>query len=52
MKDERNYHIFYCMLAGMNAEEKKQLEIKDATDYFYLIQVYSHRDEASQWHRK
>ena len=39
MKDEQNYHIFYCMLAGMSAEEKQQLELRDATDYFYLIQV-------------
>ena len=39
MADERNYHIFYCMLAGMSAEEKKQLDVKEATDFFYLIQV-------------
>ncbi len=42
MNDERNYHIFYCMLAGLSAEEKKQLDVKDATDYFYLIQVRSY----------
>ena len=39
MHDERNYHIFYCMLAGLSPQEKQQLEVKDATDYFYLIQV-------------
>jgi myosin-7 len=39
MQDERNYHVFYCMLAGLNAEEKKSLELKTAADYFYLIQV-------------
>ena len=39
MKDERNYHIFYCMLAGLSAEEKSRLELKTANDYFYLIQV-------------
>ena len=39
MKDERNYHIFYCMLAGMTSEEKKQLDVKDPTEYYYLIQV-------------
>ncbi|ELT99384.1 hypothetical protein CAPTEDRAFT_226057 [Capitella teleta] len=38
MPDERNYHVFYCMLAGLNAEEKKSLEIQTAQDYFYLIQ--------------
>ena len=40
MQDERNYHIFYCMLSGLNAEEKKSLELKKAEDYFYLIQVW------------
>ena len=43
MKDERNYHIFYCMLAGMTAEDKRKLDLKNATDYFYLIQVRCNR---------
>ena len=43
MTDERNYHIFYCMLAGMTGEEKKQLDVKDATEYYYLIQVSAYR---------
>ncbi|XP_070399828.1 myosin VIIAa [Nothobranchius furzeri] len=34
--DERNYHIFYCMLKGMTAEEKKKLALSKATDYTYL----------------
>ncbi|XP_077987827.1 myosin-VIIa-like [Glandiceps talaboti] len=34
--DERNYHIFYCMLAGLAADEKKLLELKDASSYYYL----------------
>ncbi|XP_054868503.1 myosin VIIAa isoform X2 [Amphiprion ocellaris] len=34
--DERNYHIFYCMLKGMTVEEKKKLELSKATDYTYL----------------
>ncbi|XP_037533824.1 myosin VIIAa [Nematolebias whitei] len=37
--DERNYHIFYCMLKGMTAEEKKKLELSKATDYTYLTIV-------------
>ena len=37
--DERNYHIFYCMLSGMTAEDKAKLELHDATYYQYLIQV-------------
>ncbi|XP_061733635.1 unconventional myosin-VIIa-like isoform X1 [Nerophis ophidion] len=34
--DERNYHIFYCMLKGMTADEKKKLGLTKATDYTYL----------------
>ncbi|KAM9319057.1 unconventional myosin-VIIa-like [Pholidichthys leucotaenia] len=34
--DERNYHIFYCMLKGMSPEEKKKLSLSKATDYNYL----------------
>ena len=36
--EERNYHVFYCMLAGLNSDEKKQLELQDASKYYYLIQ--------------
>lgn len=35
-KGERNYHIFYSMLAGLNKEEKKLLELEDASKYYYL----------------
>ncbi|XP_031734563.1 myosin VIIAa isoform X1 [Anarrhichthys ocellatus] len=34
--DERNYHVFYCMLRGMTAEEKRKLGLSKATDYTYL----------------
>lgn len=39
--DERNYHIFYCMLKGMTADEKKKLGLSKATDYTYLT-IVSH----------
>lgn len=38
-RDERNYHIFYCMLKGMTADEKKRLGLSKATDYTYLTIV-------------
>ncbi|VDL70133.1 unnamed protein product [Nippostrongylus brasiliensis] len=35
---ERNYHIFYCLLAGLSAEERRHLELTKASDFFYLTQ--------------
>ncbi|KAM4628290.1 unconventional myosin-VIIa-like [Polymixia lowei] len=35
-RDERNYHIFYCMLKGMTPDQKKKLSLGKATDYTYL----------------
>ncbi|XP_035276926.1 unconventional myosin-VIIb-like [Anguilla anguilla] len=34
--EERNYHIFYCMLLGMPAEQKKTLSLRGAEEYNYL----------------
>ncbi|KAM9614023.1 unconventional myosin-VIIb [Morphnus guianensis] len=34
--EERNYHIFYCMLMGMNTEQKKMLNLGTASEYAYL----------------
>ncbi|KAG9341588.1 hypothetical protein JZ751_019103 [Albula glossodonta] len=34
--EERNYHIFYCMLLGMTAEQKKILSLGNASEYNYL----------------
>lgn len=39
--DERNYHIFYCMLNGMTADEKKKLWLSRPSDYTYLTIVSS-----------
>ncbi|XP_040475245.1 unconventional myosin-VIIb isoform X2 [Ursus maritimus] len=34
--EERNYHIFYCMLMGMTAEEKQLLNLGTPSEYHYL----------------
>ncbi|XP_054829436.1 unconventional myosin-VIIa isoform X2 [Eublepharis macularius] len=34
--DERNYHVFYCMLKGMTPEQKRLLGLGKAADYNYL----------------
>ena len=39
--DERNYHVFYEMLAGMQEERKKKYGLQMAHKYFYLNQVKS-----------
>ena len=39
--NERNYHIFYCMLQGLSKEHKEKLHLKDASHYKYLTGVRS-----------
>uniref|UniRef100_A0A6I8P3Z2 Myosin VIIA n=1 Tax=Ornithorhynchus anatinus TaxID=9258 RepID=A0A6I8P3Z2_ORNAN len=34
--DERNYHVFYCLLQGVTAEQRKKLGLGKASDYNYL----------------
>lgn len=36
---ERNYHIFYCMLSGMQSEQKKILSLGNASQFKYLTEV-------------
>uniref|UniRef100_A0A8B9TJP6 Myosin IXB n=1 Tax=Anas platyrhynchos TaxID=8839 RepID=A0A8B9TJP6_ANAPL len=37
-KGERNYHVFYYLLLGVNEEERKEFHLKQPEDYFYLNQ--------------
>uniref|UniRef100_W5MCF5 Myosin XVA n=1 Tax=Lepisosteus oculatus TaxID=7918 RepID=W5MCF5_LEPOC len=37
-KNERNYHIFYEMLAGLSAEQKQRFYLQEAETYYYLNQ--------------
>ncbi|CAG0899982.1 unnamed protein product, partial [Cyprideis torosa] len=52
-KNERNYHIFYCMLAGLSREEKQEFELQDASRYSYLTKGQSitcdGRDDAAEF---
>ncbi|XP_075422006.1 unconventional myosin-XV isoform X2 [Ascaphus truei] len=37
-KNERNYHIFYEMLAGLPSQQKQGFYLQDAETYYYLNQ--------------
>lgn len=37
MREERNYHIFYCMCAGLQLQERQKLQLLDAYQYAYLV---------------
>ncbi|XP_051988166.1 unconventional myosin-XV-like [Xyrauchen texanus] len=37
-KDERNYHIFYEMLAGLPSQQKQSFYLQEAETYYYLNQ--------------
>jgi myosin heavy subunit len=39
--DERNYHVFYELLEGFDAEEKRKYGLTIPEKYFYLNQVTS-----------
>ncbi|XP_063044943.1 unconventional myosin-IXAa isoform X3 [Engraulis encrasicolus] len=37
--NERNYHVFYYLLAGATEEEKKEFHLKKPEEYHYLSQM-------------
>ncbi|NXO59617.1 MYO15 protein, partial [Aramus guarauna] len=37
-RGERNYHVFYELLAGLPVEQKEKLYLQEAESYFYLNQ--------------
>ncbi|ALC40097.1 CG15831 [Drosophila busckii] len=39
-REERNYHIFYCMLAGLSGAERERLQLQEQSpsQYHYLAQ--------------
>ncbi|XP_075467349.1 unconventional myosin-IXb isoform X3 [Ascaphus truei] len=37
-KNERNYHVFYYLLLGISEEERREFQLKQPEDYFYLNQ--------------
>ncbi|XP_060709914.1 unconventional myosin-IXAa isoform X1 [Hemiscyllium ocellatum] len=37
--NERNYHVFYYLLAGANEEEKKSFHLQEPEEYHYLNQM-------------
>ncbi|XP_069006624.1 unconventional myosin-IXb isoform X3 [Embiotoca jacksoni] len=37
-KNERNYHVFYYLLLGASAEERKEFKLLPPEEYFYLKQ--------------
>lgn len=36
---ERNYHVFYELLAGLPVQHKEEMFLQEAESYFYLNQV-------------
>ncbi|CAF3613901.1 unnamed protein product [Rotaria sp. Silwood1] len=51
-KEERNYHIFYCVLAGLGSEERNKLRLTKPMDYAYLNKSSPKcdtRNDAEEW---
>ncbi|GCC27257.1 hypothetical protein chiPu_0005681 [Chiloscyllium punctatum] len=54
-KNERNYHIFYEMLAGLSSQQKQKFYLQEAETYYYLNQggncEISGKDDGEDFHR-
>nr|XP_057924383.1 unconventional myosin-VIIb-like isoform X1 [Doryrhamphus excisus] len=54
-QEERNYHVFYCMLAGITTEERQSLHLCDAKEYKFLTRggciTCEGRDDAMDFNR-
>lgn len=52
---ERNYHIFYCLLLGLPADQRKVLSLGKTEDYSYLrgsgCLTCEGRDDAAEYNR-
>jgi hypothetical protein len=46
-KNERNYHIFYELLAGLPAQLRQAFSLQEAETYYYLNQVSTHKEPPS-----
>ncbi|GAA6107704.1 myosin-IIIb [Tachysurus ichikawai] len=49
---ERNFHIFYCMLAGISAQDKEMYGLLDPTQYRYLNGQFGQGDMVQHWSEK
>uniref|UniRef100_A0A8C3FMI6 Myosin IXA n=1 Tax=Chrysemys picta bellii TaxID=8478 RepID=A0A8C3FMI6_CHRPI len=47
--NERNYHVFYYLLAGASEEERSAFHLKQPEEYHYLNQE-EYRAEGISWH--
>ncbi|KAF5906904.1 myosin-IIIb-like isoform X2, partial [Clarias magur] len=49
---ERNFHIFYCMLAGISSQDKEMYGLLDPTQYRYLNGRFGQADMVRHWSEK
>ena len=48
-KHERNYHVFYQLLAGSTQAEKEEFNLATPDDYYYLNQVWKFSKQWPSW---